>query len=96
LNHPNDKHTTNENEDCVRQFGLEGWNDAICSRTWSGAQKDGVPMGHICETRIQEWSFILVEWIEIFLAPPFPNLVARWNAKIDPFADEIRVSFQKF
>ena len=81
---------------CVRQFGLEGWNDAICSRTWSGAQKDGVAMGHICETRIQEWSFILVEWIETFLAPPFPNLVARWNAKIDPFADEIRVSFSKF
>lgn len=37
LNHPNDKHTTNENEDCVRQFGTEGWNDAICSRTWSGS-----------------------------------------------------------
>ena len=52
LNHPNDKHTTDENEDCVRQFGLEGWNDAICSRTWSGAQKDGVAMGHICESRI--------------------------------------------
>ena len=34
LNHPNDKHTTGEYEDCVRQFGLEGWNDAICSRTW--------------------------------------------------------------
>ena len=52
MNHPNDKHTTNENEDCVRQFGLEGWNDAICSRTWSGAQKDGIAMGHICEDRI--------------------------------------------
>ena len=55
LNHPNDKHTTNENEDCVRQFGLEGWNDAICSRTWSGAEKDGIAMGHICEDRIDSF-----------------------------------------
>ena len=34
LNHPNDKHTIGLNEDCVRQKGHEGWNDAICTRTW--------------------------------------------------------------
>jgi len=34
MNHPNDKHTTGLNEDCVRQKGHEGWNDAICTRTW--------------------------------------------------------------
>ena len=58
---------------------------------------DGVAMGHICNTEIQEWSCILVQWIEIFLAPPFPNLVARWKSnKINPFADDIRVSFENF
>ena len=51
LNHPNDKHTSGLYEDCVRQFGVEGWNDAICTRTWSGARKDNVLMGHVCETR---------------------------------------------
>ena len=102
LNHPNDKHTTNENEDCVRQFGLEGWNDAICSRTWSGAKRDNVAMGHICENRTvqhpiqhtNDFEDTLVEWIETFLAPSFPNMVARWeDNKITPFAEHIRVSF---
>jgi len=99
LNHPNDKHTTNENEDCVRQFGLEGWNDAICSRTWSGAKRDNVAMGHICEARTvqhpiqhtNDFEDTLVEWIETFLAPTFPNMVARWEEnKINPFATHIR------
>ena len=97
LNHPNDKHTTNENEDCVRQFGLEGWNDAICSRTWSGAHKEGIAMGHICENRtqdIKDFEEPLIEWIETFLSPEFPNLITRWEDKINPFADEIRVSFK--
>ena len=102
MNHPNDKHTTNENEDCVRQFGLEGWNDAICSRTWSGAKRDNVAMGHICENRTvqhpiqhtNDFEDTLVEWIETFLAPSFPNMVARWeDNKITPFAEHIRVSF---
>ena len=100
LNHPNDKHTTGENEDCVRQFGLEGWNDAICSRTWSGAKRDNIAMGHICEARTaqhpiqhtNDFEDTLVEWIETFLAPEFPNMVARWETKkITPFAQHIRV-----
>ena len=100
LSHPNDKHTTGEYEDCVRQFGLEGWNDAICSRTWSGAKKNNVLMGHVCEERTikhptqhtNEFEDTFVEWIETFLAPHFGQMVQRWkDDKISPFADRIRV-----
>ena len=59
-------------------------------------------MGHICENRTvqhpiqhtNDFEDTLVEWIETFLAPEFPNMVARWeNSKITPFAAHIRVSF---
>jgi len=37
-------------EKCVRYNAAEGTvNDAICGRTWTGAAKDGVGMGIICE-----------------------------------------------
>ena len=37
-------------EKCVRYNAIDGTtNDAICGRTWTGAQKDGVGMGIICE-----------------------------------------------
>lgn len=99
LNHPNDKHTTDEYEDCVRQFGLEGWNDAICSRTWSGAKKHNVAMGHICEERTvkhptqhtNEFEDTFIEWVDVFLGPSFPQSVQRWREnKIEPFAVRIR------
>lgn len=100
LNHPNDKHTKNENEDCIRQFGLEGWNDAICSRTWSGAKKNNVPMGHICEERTvlhitqhtNNFENTFIEWIDIFLGGKFgKNVKVRWEeTKISPFATRIR------
>lgn len=81
LNHPNDKHTTDLNEDCVRQKGHEGWNDAICTRTWSGAWKDNVPMGHICEDRpssaaVEELDSHFQIWANAFTNP---NIAARWE-----------------
>ena len=57
-------------------------------------------MGHICENRTvqhpiqhtNDFEDTLIEWIETFLAPEFPNMVARWETrKIAPFADHIRV-----
>ena len=37
-------------EKCVRYNAKEGTvNDAICGRTWTGAAKDGIGMGIICE-----------------------------------------------
>ena len=59
-------------------------------------------MGHICENRTvqhpiqhtNDFEDTLIEWIETFLAPEFPNMVARWETrKIAPFAGHIRVSF---
>lgn len=100
LNDPNDKHTTGENEDCVRQFGVEGWNDAICSRTWSGARKNNIAMGHICEERTvvhstqhtNDFEDTFVEWIEVFLGGDFGQMVQRWkDDKIYPFSDRIRM-----
>lgn len=99
LNSPNDKHTVGLNEDCVRQFGLEGWNDAICTRTWSGAKKDNVLMGHICETRtvlhstqhINKFEDAFVEWIATFLGPTYPQMVKRWETvRIAQFSKHIR------
>ena len=48
---PNDAMGNSPNsEKCVRYNAVEGTvNDAICGRTWTGAQKDGVGMGIICE-----------------------------------------------
>ncbi|CAG5106975.1 Oidioi.mRNA.OKI2018_I69.chr1.g3088.t2.cds [Oikopleura dioica] len=82
LNHPNDKHTSGEYEDCVRQFGLEGWNDAICSRTWSGAKKNNIAMGHICEDRpssaaVEELDSHFQIWANTFTNA---NIAARWEA----------------
>jgi len=46
-NEPNDNLG---NEQCVRYNAQEGTvNDAICGRTWTGAKKDGIGMGIICE-----------------------------------------------
>jgi len=100
LNSPNDKHTTGEFEDCVRQLGVEGWNDAICSRTWSGAKKNNIAMGHVCEERlhlsqtqhINQFEDTFVEWIEVFLAPSFGQMAQRWKTNaITPFAERIRM-----
>ena len=35
-------------EDCVRMRG-NVQNDALCSRTWTGPERLGIKMGHICE-----------------------------------------------
>lgn len=87
LSHPNDKHTTGLNEDCVRQFGLEGWNDAICTRTWSGAKKNNIMMGHICEFRsnmhpMQHTNGFQVQfklWASAFLQKS--EVVQHWSEK---------------
>jgi len=83
LNHPNDKHTIGLNEDCVRQKGHEGWNDAICTRTWSGAKRDNILMGHICEDRpssaaVEELDSHFQIWANTFTTP---NIAARWEEK---------------
>merc|ERR1712050_75975 len=90
LNHPNDKHTTGLYEDCIRQFGLEGWNDAICTRTWSGAKRDNVLMGHICENRqkkssvyAQEFAEVYQDWITTFL--PKTDIQEKWNGRVKRF-----------
>jgi len=91
LNHPNDKHTTGLYEDCVRQFGIEGWNDAICTRTWSGAKKHNILMGHICENRqkkstvyVKDFEAVFGDWIETFLTKPIVQ--ERWNnSRVKPF-----------
>lgn len=72
LNHPNDKHTTGLYEDCVRQFGVEGWNDAICTRTWSGAKKHNILMGHVCENR-QKKSTSTLPTLKTFLKTGFTH-----------------------
>jgi len=96
LNHPNDKHTTGLNEDCVRQFGLEGWNDAICTRTWSGAKKHNVLMGHVCETRANPhptqtanaFKNAYKAWVANFL--PLQRIIDHWGEKkFDRFTTRI-------
>ena len=98
LNHPNDKHSNGLYEDCVRQFGVEGWNDAICTRTWSGAKKHNVLMGHVCETRtashstqhINTFQVSFHDWVATFLNQP--KIITHWGEKkIDRFAIRIKV-----
>merc|ERR1712227_312300 len=102
LNHPNDKHTTGLNEDCVRQFGIEGWNDAICSRTWSGAKKHNVQMGHVCETRtsphasqhVNNFRNAWHDWVAAFL--PSQKIMTHWGErKIDRFAARIQTRIMR-
>lgn len=38
-------------EECVRMQNGK-MNDAICTRTWSGAMRDGVGMGYVCERHL--------------------------------------------
>ena len=65
-------------------------------RTWSGAKKKNILMGHVCETRtvehpIQstgEFEETFNEWAGTFL---ISNAGARWQAKISSFASNIRV-----
>lgn len=90
-----DKHTTGETEDCVRQLGTNGWNDAMCTRTWSGARKRNILMGHVCEARAfdppmvhtGEFEEAFHTWAGSFLAP---NAAGRWQAKISTFASNLR------
>jgi len=102
LNHPNDKHTTGLNEDCVRQFGLEGWNDAICTRTWSGAKKHNIKMGHVCETRdnphptqtANAFRNAYLAWVTNFL--PLQRIIDHWGEKkIDRFNTRIITRLEK-
>lgn len=97
LDFGNDKHTTDEQSVCVRQLGNNGWNDAMCSRTWSGAKKKNILMGHVCETRtvehpIQatgEFEDTFIAWADAFL---IPNAAGRWAGKIETFAARIRTN----
>jgi len=97
LSHPNDKHSTGLYEDCVRQFGIEGWNDAICTRTWSGARKKNIMMGHVCEERssshstqhINTFQVSFHSWVGTFLVDP--KITAHWgDRKIDRLATRIK------
>jgi len=97
LDFGNDKHTTGESSFCVRQLGINGWNDAMCSRTWSGARKKGIQMGHVCEKRtvehpIQatgEFEETFVAWLDAFLNPA---AAGRWQSRVETFASRIRTN----
>ena len=96
-----DKHTSGETEDCVRQLGTNGWNDAMCSRTWSGAKKRNILMGHVCEARsfdppmvhTGEFEEAFHTWSGSFLKP---QAAGRWQARISTFASKLRVSHSFF
>ena len=96
-----DKHTSGETEDCVRQLGTNGWNDAMCSRTWSGAKKRNILMGHVCEARsfdppmvhTGEFEEAFHTWAGSFLKP---QAAGRWQTKISTFASNLRVSHLTF
>jgi hypothetical protein len=97
LDFGNDKHTTGESSFCVRQLGINGWNDAMCSRWWSGGRKKEIKMGHVCETRtvehpIQatgEFEETFIAWLEAFLVP---NAAGRWQSRVETFASRIRTN----
>ena len=65
----------------------------------TGAKKNNVAMGHICEERTlkhptqhtNDFEDSLVQWVEVFIGQEYPKAVTRWENRIQIFSDKIRV-----
>jgi len=90
-----DQPSEEENTNCILQTGTLGWNNAICSRTWSGDQSDNLLIGHVCETRTPHFETTFLLWIETFLSETYPLLPERWTKKMARFSENIRKIYHR-